>query len=78
MNWTEVLDRFEFHHHGVLHHQIEFVSTLQLNAFVRDRQMNLPLKAKPDLAQFITKTLFDTPIRATPVPNAGAPQSQLQ
>ena len=58
MNWGEFIDRLEFHDYRVLYHQIEFVSALQLDAFVGHRQMHLPLKPKAQLAQLITKTLF--------------------
>ena len=58
MNWGEFIDRFQFHHNRVLHHQIEFVPALQFDAFVADRQMYLPFKTKSDLAQLVTKTLF--------------------
>ena len=48
----------DFDNDGIFHHEIHFVSAIQFDPLVRNRQMNLPLKTEAQLTQLITETFF--------------------
>ncbi len=53
MDGQDLFDGFEFHQNCVLHEQIDPVTTVQLQAFVAERQMDFASESNARTAQFI-------------------------
>jgi hypothetical protein len=49
---------FQFQNHFVSHKEIDSVTTIQLQAFVFDREVHLPLKAQSPKLKLVAKALL--------------------
>lgn len=58
MNRQQFLDSFQFQDDFISHEEIDLVTTVQLQAFVLDREAHLPLKAQSPKAKFVAKALL--------------------
>ncbi len=58
MDRQQLVDGLDFHDHRVLDHQIHAVSAVQLDAFVLDRQVNLPFETEAQLTQLIAEAFL--------------------
>lgn len=58
VNREQFFYRFQFQNHFVLHKEINSVTTIQLQAFVSDREVHLPLKAQSPKLKLVAKALL--------------------
>lgn len=58
MDWSEVLDRFDFNDRSVLHHKVDPVATVELSSPVDQRQKALALISAASLAQFTRQAVL--------------------
>jgi hypothetical protein len=52
------LDGFQFNYYFIVHDQVDFVSTIELQAFIRNGEVNLAFEGQSAEMQFVTKALF--------------------
>ena len=57
VNRQQFLHGFQFQNDFVLHDEIDLITTVQLQTFVLDRQVHLPLKAQSPNAKLVAKAL---------------------
>ena len=58
MNVEDVFDNFQFDNHRILHHQVDLVSTLNLNPVINNRNPDLASYLKPSFDEFVDQTPF--------------------
>jgi len=58
MDGQQFLNGFQFQHNLVLHEKINLVTTVKLQTFVLDSQVNLPLKSQFPQAKLVAQALL--------------------
>jgi hypothetical protein len=58
MDTQDLFDRFEFYYYCVFYEQLDPVTTVQLEAFVTEWQMDLTSEGETHLAQFIANAFL--------------------
>ena len=58
MDRENSLDRFQFDDHFLVYDYVDLVSTVKIQALIRDREMDLAFERQSPKMQFMAQTLF--------------------